>query len=293
MEKEEALVSVIIPSYNHQDYVKECIDSIANQTYQNIEIIVIDDGSPDKTYEVVERVLAGYTHRFKKISLQKQENIGKVRTLNRLIEKTSGKYIYPIDSDDVSRPTAIQKEVEFLESHPDYVLAVGDNDFIDKDSIRTFYAKDGDITYNEEEAFVKNFAEVLNCRSDSFGMYSELLKGNQVPNGYLIRADALKKFEFTPKAPLEDFYMMLQLAKYGRFKYIDEVLFSHRRHPTNTSKKRLKMIEMTYQDLLYEEQIVMNNPDWDYLLKLDILKRIDETKQDLDNQKKRCLEEGF
>ena len=287
VQKEEPLVSVIIPSYNHQDYVKECIDSIANQTYQNIEIIVIDDGSSDNTYDVVKKVLSGYTERFKFISVQKQENAGTATTWNRLIKKTSGKYIYPIDSDDVSKPTAIQKEVEFLESHPDYGLVVGDNEFIDEDSKRIFYTKENTITYDIKDAVIKTFAGTYDghLKNDIFGMYYELLKGNHVPNGYLVRSDILKKIEFTSEAPLEDYYMMLQLAKYGKFKYIDEILLSYRRHSTNISKQSLKMADMTYQTLLYEKQIIMNEKELDFSSKLAFFNVIDIKMKQLDKER--------
>ena len=292
MEKEETLVSVVIPAYNHQDYIGECIASIANQTYPNIEIIVIDDGSSDNTYEVIKKVLSGYTKRFKFISVQTQENAGTTITWNRLIEKTSGKYIYLLASDDVAKPTAIQKEVEFLESHPDYVLAVGDNEFIDKDSKRIFYTKENTITYDIKDATIKTFAGTYDNRlnNDGFGTYCELLKGNHIPNGYLMRADVLKGIpKFTPEAPLEDYYMMLQLAKHGRFKYIDEVLFSYRQHSTNTSKKRLKMLDMTYQNLFYEKQLLMNDMGLDFSFKLDSLGIIDMVMDQLNEERKRCV----
>ena len=288
MQREEPLVSVITSVYNHQDYIGECIDSIANQTYPNIEIIVVDDGSSDNTYEVIKQTLKKHPDRFISVFTESQQNMGKALTLNKLIKKASGKYIYPVDSDDVAKPTAIQKEVEFLENNPDYVLVVGDDEFIDKDSKKLFYTKELDITYEEEKAALKTFADVLNCRSknENFGMYYELLKGNHVPNGYLVRADILRKIEFTNEAPLEDYYMMLQLAKYGKFKYMDEVLLAYRRHSAGISSHSLKMIDITYKDLLYEKQIIIKEPGLDDVSRAAFLEVMDSRMKDMEEKRK-------
>ena len=93
------LVSVIIPVYNVEKYVKEAIQSIQNQTYINLEIIVIDDGSSDKTYTIVEEL----ARNDERIKLYKNEkNLKIVKTLNRALSLANGENIARMDGDDIS-----------------------------------------------------------------------------------------------------------------------------------------------------------------------------------------------
>ncbi|MDR2407780.1 MAG: glycosyltransferase family 2 protein, partial [Bacteroidales bacterium] len=119
------LVSVIIPAYNHEKYVQETITSIIEQTYKNIELIIINDGSKDATWQRILEMQDVCKARFTRVDFSTQENSGTCITLNRLIEKTHGEYVYLIASDDKAAPEAIEKEYAFLSKNPDYALAVG------------------------------------------------------------------------------------------------------------------------------------------------------------------------
>ena len=266
------LVSVIIPAYNHENYIQETIKSIINQTYKNIELIIIDDGSKDNTWQKIKETEEECKARFVNIHFETKENEGTCKTLNKLISLTNGEFIYLIASDDMAKPIAIEKEVDFLTKNQDYVLVVGNNEFIDKNSKSVGRNKDGNIV-DIKNADFKTFGDSLkdgrkdvDFNSDQFGSYSSLVKANYIPNGYLVRKSAImdKVYPFTPEAPLEDFYMMLQLSKVGKFKYIDDILFSYRIHNTNTSKNIQHMENMTKQTLLYEEKIVnrIGNENW-------------------------------
>lgn len=113
------LVSVIIPVYNVEKYVEDAIASIQNQTYNNLEIIVIDDGSIDNTYNIVEK-LAKDDNRIK---LYKNENNLKiVKTLNRALSLANGEYIARMDGDDISAPDRIEKKVRYLGENKEFDL---------------------------------------------------------------------------------------------------------------------------------------------------------------------------
>lgn len=113
------LVSVIIPVYNVEKYVREAIQSIQNQTYKNLEIIVIDDGSIDNTYNIVEK-LANADSR---IQLYKNEsNLNVVKTRNRALSYATGEYIAMMDGDDISALDRIEKKVNFLEENKEFDL---------------------------------------------------------------------------------------------------------------------------------------------------------------------------
>lgn len=121
-------VSVVIPVYNGEDYIKDAIDSALNQTYENIEVIVIDDGSTDKTHEICKN----YGN---KIKYYKKENGGVASALNYGIEKMKGEYFSWLSHDDVYYPNKILEQVEFLSKIDNKnVILFSDFDLIDENS---------------------------------------------------------------------------------------------------------------------------------------------------------------
>jgi glycosyltransferase involved in cell wall biosynthesis len=139
---DKPLISVLIPVYNVESFVREAVISICNQTYDNLEIIVVDDYSTDKTFEIVEELLK-YDARIK--LFKNQKNLKIAETLNFALLQASGEYIARMDGDDFSEPTKIERQYSFLKSHPEYVL-VGTNyileDEIGNEISRTHYFSD-------------------------------------------------------------------------------------------------------------------------------------------------------
>ena len=117
------LVSVILPTHNRAESITKAIGSVVLQTYENFEIIVVDDCSTDQTPEVLHK-LAKEDKRIKIITNDK--NLRLVRSLNKGIIFSSGKYIARIDDDDAwSNKEKLEKQVNFLEKNRDYVAVVG------------------------------------------------------------------------------------------------------------------------------------------------------------------------
>lgn len=129
IKKSNKLVSVIVPVYNSEEYLKKCIDSIINQSYRNIEILCIDDGSTDKSLEI----LNGYSD--DRIKIYKKKNSGVADTRNYGLSIATGYYICSIDNDDI-----IDKD--FIEY---FVDNIGDNDILIGGYIRESY--DGQILF--------------------------------------------------------------------------------------------------------------------------------------------------
>lgn len=266
---QEPLVSVIIPAYNHEKYIQETVESIVNQTYQHIELLVIDDGSKDLTYKMLQLLQKKHQNRFSRFYIEHQENKGTCETINKLLSLAEGKYVYLIASDDKARPECIEMEAAFLENNPEYALCVGNNEFIDANSQKCYVA-DSSMTpkSNFEEGNFRSFASYIeyyhqfSFKSDIFGTYKKIFKGNHVPNGYLIRKSIFEKIGmFTKEAPLEDYWLMLQISKYWKIKYINRILFSYRLHGANTSCQREKMLIMTGKTLEYEIKLLLSLPD--------------------------------
>lgn len=113
------LVSVLIPCYNVEAYVEESVSSIINQTYTDLEIIVINDCSTDRTKEILES-LAQRDTRIKVFN--NDTNLKLIETLNRGVSLCNGEYIARLDADDIAFPERIEKQVAFMEDHPDYSI---------------------------------------------------------------------------------------------------------------------------------------------------------------------------
>lgn len=275
--KDFPLVSVLIPAYNHENYIQETIESIINQTYPNIELIILDDGSKDKTWEKITELKPKCENRFVKIHFETKQNEGTCITLNKLLKLSSGEFVYIIASDDLAKPQAIEKEVKFLQDNTDYALAVGDNEYVDSMGKQIFRTQKA-FTSNIKNAKYKTVKEFLSSKlkidflSDDFGSYKTLYKENYIPNGYLIRKNIFETIgNFTKNAPLEDFWLMLQISKYKKMKYIDEILFSYRIHDTNTIGNSTRMRELTTQTRNYEQKLLekyLTNHKNDELLKI-------------------------
>ena len=108
---DEKLVSVIIPAYNIEDYIGRCLDSIISQTYKNLEIIVVDDGSKDHTGEILDN----YAKKDRRIKVIHKENGGVSSARNKGIEVAEGDYIGFIDGDDLIEPGMYKTLVDLLE----------------------------------------------------------------------------------------------------------------------------------------------------------------------------------
>lgn len=109
------ILSVILPVYNAEKYVAQAIESILNQTYINFELIIADDGSKDRSKEIVD----SYADKDSRVIISHNDtNQGKVKTVNRLFEKCRGKYVTVHDADDWSELSRFEAQLNKLESHP-------------------------------------------------------------------------------------------------------------------------------------------------------------------------------
>jgi len=114
MERISNLVSVVIPCYNHGNFIHGAIDSILKQTYQNLEIIIVDDGSTDKkTISILRKI------NFPNTRVYRKENGGPASARNYGIRKSSGEFILTLDADDKFHPTFVEKAVYILQHSPE------------------------------------------------------------------------------------------------------------------------------------------------------------------------------
>ncbi len=144
----ERLVSVILPVYNGEKYLTEALDSILNQTYQRMEIIVINDGSKDGTMSILQE----YIRRDSRIVLISRENRGLVASLNESIQIAHGEYIARMDADDISHPDRIEKQVAYLNLHKDIFLLGSNYNLIYEEGLSEERRKRHDGTHRRSQA---------------------------------------------------------------------------------------------------------------------------------------------
>lgn len=225
-EKEMPLVSVVVPCYNHEKYVKETIESIINQTYKNIELIVIDDGSKDNSVSVIQELADKYGFTF-----IHRPNKGLSATLNEGIRLAKGKYFSAIASDDILMLEKIEKQVEFMESNPEYGMCYGK------------------IVYFEDS--IENTYEYPNSNKQGW-VFDDLLKYGcfiPAPSTFMRKEVFETVGEYDESLWIEDWDMWLRISQKYQVGYIDEYLAYYRRHDTNISSQSLKMYKAEKQIL--------------------------------------------
>lgn len=253
------LISIGIPAYNHEKYIQEAINSAIAQTYENLELVIIDDGSKDLTWQKICEMKEICEKRFKNVTFLTQNNQGTCITTNKLISLMNGEYYVVCASDDAFTPTLIEELYNAIKEDENYVLAVGDAQAIDENSNFIQWQWGKSPCYKTFHDYFINECKHANF-DDKFGDYELLLKGNFIPNLGLTKMSAYKATGgYKKEAPLEDWYINLQLAKQGKFKFVNKVLSLYRMHATNTSKQKNKMSAIAKTTLNYEYNQVFNS----------------------------------
>lgn len=245
---ENPLVSFIVGSYNHSEFVKECLDSIKNQTYKNWELIVADDASKDNSVEIIKNWL-----KENNISAKTNfhtENKGFATTLNECIEMAEGKYVNIIAADDYFHPEFLNKCVSSLEKKDDNFGVVFSNCFIIKEDKSLINYHDNYDFYPDHVQFRKNLKI-----SNPIPALSTLIKRKVLIDTGLYDKNIL----------IEDYDRWLRINENYFFDFVPEKLSYHRKHGENISEinKRIVFIEEILLRLKYdtalEQKAKMNN----------------------------------
>jgi glycosyltransferase involved in cell wall biosynthesis len=145
--KEEKIISILIVSYNAEKYLEKTLQSCLNQTYKNVEILLLDNASKDKTIEIAKKIK--FSDRRLDI-FESKKNIGPYGGLNFLLEKAKGEYIAIQDHDDIWFPEKIEKQVVFLEKNKNFI-ACGTNTF--------YFYEDRNILILNKKPEISNFVD--------------------------------------------------------------------------------------------------------------------------------------
>lgn len=242
----EPFVTVFMPVYNSEKYVAEAIESIILQTYQNLEILIVDDGSTDRSVEIIEK------YNDPRIRLiQNGENRGIPYTRNMGLQEARGKYLAIMDADDKSHPARIERQVGFLENHPDIDVA------------GTYY-----IQFNETTTKKVGIPFI---RPDELRLM--LLFYNPIANpSVMLRKETLEKYDLTYDEDFfvaQDYQLWSQLIKVGNIYIMPEYLLYYRFGHENISKKsnekkckqRKELMNRIHIDLLNYYGIPLNEKE--------------------------------
>ena len=210
------MISVIVPVYNVENYLEECLESIQNQTYTNIEVIMINDGSTDGSKEICERFCL-QDNRFKLVT---QENQGQSIARNIGVAESKGKFIVFIDSDDIVRVDLLDQLMNYMSDEIDIVECDKTED------IQYLNEKGKDIQVKEfdsNEALYKCFNHAVSWS----------------PVAKLYRREIVEKIPFLENLIYEDFYTGIVSLKYiNKMRKIDYIGYYYRYHTSSTMNQK-------------------------------------------------------
>ncbi len=216
-------VSVAMPVYNCERYVAQAVESILTQTFADFEFLIVDDGSTDKSRTILET----YAARDARIQLVSRPNTGLLVALNEMLGRARGEYVARMDSDDVALPLRFERQVRYLDEHPECVLAGSRVLIIDPDGdaltmlgqalsheqiIDDFLANRGQIIYHPAVMFRRQIV------MDIGGYDEKMLEA-------------------------EDWDLFLRVAEVGRIINLPEPLLKYREHLRKTGRVRAERLE--------------------------------------------------
>jgi glycosyltransferase involved in cell wall biosynthesis len=233
-QKTSPTVSVVMPVYNAETYLKQAVNSILEQDFEDFELIAINDGSKDKSAEILDH----FSSIDSRVIVIHQKNQGLVPTLNTGITNARGRYIARMDADDVSFPSRFRHQVAALDSNASVVLVAGGFEIIDEDD---------DFLYRE----------VLPCVSADIKR-SMLLRNPIAHGSAMFRADACQQAGMYSNdyGPTEDFEMWVRLSQLGDFAAVESCVYRwrvNRKGITSTKNKQQLDIMRRHIDDLWQK----------------------------------------
>ena len=218
---QQPLISVLMPAYNSELYIAEAIESILNQSYQNIELIIFDDGSSDNTRQVIQSFDDPRI-----VKILSDQNYGVVRARNDMIDRASGQYIALMDADDIADRTRLEKQLRSLEA--------GGCDLCG--SAQWVLDEAAGKIKKSKDKFTD--ADLRSLLSVYCGLCNSAMMG---------KAEIFKRFKYdTTILTSEDYYLWVVMAAAGyRFLNLKERLITYRRYPAQTSSVHLDKFRIT------------------------------------------------
>jgi glycosyltransferase involved in cell wall biosynthesis len=249
------LVTIGIPNYNYASFVPHALNAVANQTYGNCEIIIVDDCSSDNSVEVIENWIKSYKGNFEITFIKNSFSHGIAKVSNIILNKAAGKYYQILDADDVILPDKITNQVTIIEESEKCAVVYSNIGVINDE---------GEIINND---YLKRIGYDENLMPSGH-VFSDLLKFNFIPNpSTLIRTDSAKEIGgYDESIFIQDYYIYLSLSEHFDFIYQKDVTAYYRLHGTSLSNNNHKSAARISEGVLmllqrYYKKSCANCPD--------------------------------
>lgn len=254
------LVSLIVISYNQQKYIQDCMVSLLELTYPNIELLYLDDCSPDGSYEQACRYLNDLRKKYTDVRfIGNETNRGLINNLNRLVTESKGKYVKFIAADDFLTENSIDLMVDFMESHEECDLLYTNGIYGD-DSIH--------FPLKQIDSLTKLYHDV---QPEGVGLLEDLYVEDFIAAPtVMVRRDVYDKWGmYDTQIGIEDWDFYLRIAEHGCIRYLDEITvmyrftdgsLSHSASPDrriNMQKSNL-LIREKYKDKVTDSRILID-----------------------------------
>ncbi|MDI1256466.1 MAG: glycosyltransferase family 2 protein [Flavobacterium sp.] len=246
-------ISVLMPVYNCELYVKEAVQSILNQTFTDFELLIIDDASTDKTVNIIKEFNDSRIN-----LIEKQINSGYTESLNYGLSIANGTYIARMDGDDISLAERFEKQLAFLDTNPDVILCGSWYSIINSDDV---------IALPENHEAIK------------IGLLQNCCIGHPT---VMIRSNSLNEndIKYNPeKEPAEDYDLWVRLLSIGKLHNLPEVLLNYRIHNVQVSQKRSEQQQAssltTKFNLLGKLNLNYNDAEYKILIKIFRSEKLD------------------
>jgi glycosyltransferase involved in cell wall biosynthesis len=216
--------SIIMTSYNYADHIKSAIGSIIDQSYQDWELIVVDDGSTDNSIEIIKSFIDKHPDKIKLLTHPNNANKGIKETNELALANVKGEYVAFLESDDIWKPDCLEKKVSALKNFPDAVLAFSDIELLVDDGF------DAERHYN----YLKYSRYIgKKCSRKPKDLSKMILFRNPVISfsNIVIRKSVLTDLNFIKEHEIwSDWQLVIHAASQGKFVYVDEKLLYWRLH---------------------------------------------------------------
>lgn len=257
-------ISVIVPIYNVEQYLRRCIDSIINQTYKNLEIILVDDGSPDNCGQICD----DYAKKDTRIKVIHKKNGGLSDARNVGLEVCTGDYISFVDSDDWIELNTYEIMMKSMNEY-NADMVVSNINYVYKDKVESKYSEDKIRCFNKEEAM----KELIKDGLVQAVVWNKLYKRVVIDN---LRFKVGKLNE-------DEFFTYKICAKAERIVYIPEALYQYRQREDSIMGtyilQRIDGVEALYERMNFIKNIVVHDMGQNTRAYIDAKKYCDKTKK--------------
>lgn len=217
MKQDFPKVSIGVVTYNHENYIVECLDSIRLQTYPNIEVFIADDASTDKNFEIIldyNKNHPGFITSF----YSHPNNVGISKNCNSLLDKMDGKYVHIFAGDDIMMPQKIERQVTAMEENPDAVICFTNTEW--------FWSENGKKICNHFGFLQKPSTDIKDILADC-----------TIPTPTILyRKKLINNLRFNPELKTaNDYYFAIEALQMGKAIYLSEVCVRYRKHKNSTT----------------------------------------------------------